>query len=168
MGRIKSKLNISILFMVAIAFFVFGSCNKNRIYHEVYTFKDYKWLKNTPIIFEPEINKEFVKKPLKAYLTIRYIQGFPYKFLHLKVLLTDPNGKIQYQDISIPIISDDLKYYGEGAGDYWDLDYVVDDALILELEGKYKIEIKSAMDENPVNFLGEIGITIEKKEQEIK
>jgi len=163
MVRLKSKINTSILFMT-MALFIFGSCHKNRVYHEVHTFKDYKWFKTNPIIFETEITQEFVKKPLKIYLTIRHIQGFPYKFLHLNVLLTDPKGETKYQEISIPIISDELKYYGDGAGDYWDLEYVVDDELILEFEGKYKFEIKSAMDENPVNFLGEIGITIEKQE----
>ncbi len=163
MNQLKSKLYKSFLFLVLLVLVFFPSCSKNRIYHEKFTIENYKWFNTQPIIFEPKITHEFVKKPLKMVLIIRYIQGFPYKFLHLKILLTDPKGEAQYQDISIPIISDELKYYGEGEGDFWDLEYVVDDELILELEGKYKIEIKSAMDENPVNFMDEIGISLEKQ-----
>jgi len=149
-------LSIGILIVMSFQF-----CSKNRIFHQSNSMENYKWFNNKTIIFEPEISNEFINKPLKLFLTVHYIQGFPYKYLHLKIEITDPKGEKKYQDISIPIISDELKYYGDGAGDYWDLDYVVDDELIIETSGKYKIEIKSMMEENPVNFLDEIALTIE-------
>jgi hypothetical protein len=70
---------------------------------------------------------------------------------------------MNYKDLSIPIMTEDSKYIGDGAGDYWDLNYAVDDNIVLDIEGKYKIEIHSLMKENPVNFINTIGITLEDK-----
>jgi len=151
------QLVVSILFVLLLA-----SCHRNRIYNESLSFDNYKWLKSRPVIFQPEITNETVKKPLKLNLNIRYIQGFPYKFLHLRVYLTNPKGESQYRDISIQIISDETTYNGEGAGDYWDLDYTVDDQMVFEMTGKYKIQIIPFMQDDPVNFIDEIGLSLEK------
>ncbi|GEM_PF-1419476 len=139
------------------------SCNKRKIYSERETFENYRWFSDQPVVFESEIGKDHIKKPLKLFLSIRYIQGFPYKDLNLRISITYPNGIMNYKDLSIPIMTEDSKYIGDGAGDYWDLNYAVDDNIVLDIEGKYKIEIHSLMKENPVNFINTIGITLEDK-----
>jgi len=164
----KSNSYVIQLFIGFLLIFGLSSCNKNNVYNKLIGFENYKWSKNKTVVFEPTITSEHINKPLKLEFTINYIHGFPFKFLHLKVLITNPKGETKYQDISIQIIADNGKYNGDGAGDYWDLKHIVDEMLVFENEGKYKIEIKPNMEVDPINFMDQIELRIEKQEKESK
>jgi gliding motility-associated lipoprotein GldH len=139
--------------------FIMPSC-KNSIYSERITIEKYQWFSSSPAKFSAEIGNENIKRPLSLILNLRYIQGFPYKFLKVRVMITDLKGNKNYKDLDIQVINDDLKYIGNGAGDYWDLDYHIDDRMIFDSSGTYTFEVFSRMENDPVLFLNTIGLTI--------
>jgi gliding motility-associated lipoprotein GldH len=165
MRTIKKPFILPVFIMIIVFSMIWQSCNKNKIYSERVTIENYRWYSEKPAIFEAQISEKYIKKPLKLFLSIRYIQGFPYKDLDIRISVTDSNGVTNYKDLSIPIISDESKYIGDGAGDYWDLDYAVDNNLVLDVAGNYIIKISSTMKENPVNFINTIGVTLEDQEK---
>lgn len=135
------------------------ACNSNSAFHETHTFPDYHWKKKERVIFSPEITESNAADSFKLILNIRYIEGFPYKYLRLKLNITRPDGTEADKDINIQIINDDKSYIGEGIGDYWDLDYT-DEIIPIKGAGKYEIEIIPLMDQDPVYLINEIGITL--------
>lgn len=133
------------------------ACNNSRDFYNLRTFENYKWDKSDKVNFEfyvDDINKKY-----NMFLNLRYIQGFPYKYLHLIISITEPNGKIKTNDVTIEIISDKKEYIGDGAGSYWDLDYPVPDYQFTQ-KGEYKISIEHAMRDDILNMINEIGISI--------
>ena len=153
--------NLSILSLVIVLLYMFG-CNQNRIYHEVKSFDNYKWNKSEKLNFEFEIKE--ADKPYGLWLNLRYIQGFPYKYLHLLLTITEPDGKVKTNELTIQIISDDKKYIGDGAGSYWDLDYPIPDYKF-DQKGKYKITIEHAMKNDILSPINEVGLTVNKKKE---
>ncbi|MBN2756637.1 MAG: gliding motility lipoprotein GldH [Bacteroidales bacterium] len=152
---VKSRVFIGIIILLLLF-----SCDKNKIFHEVYAFDNYQWEKSKILTFEPEITSTNLS--YKFIFNIRYFTGFPYKYLHLNLNITNTDGQTFTKEISIQIISEDLKYLGEGMGDYWDIDYVFIDKQIINKTGKYKIEIQHNIDNEVVTRIGEFGITISK------
>jgi gliding motility-associated lipoprotein GldH len=166
MQFMKNSFIFLIFSMITVLSVILLSCNNNKIYSERVTIENFRWYSVKPVVFEAQISEKYIKKPLKLFLSIRYIQGFPYKNLDIRISITDPNGVMNYKDLSIPVISDDFKYIGDGAGDYWDLDYAVDNNIVLDVVGKYTIKIASMMKEDPVNFINDIAITFENQQKE--
>jgi len=157
-GNIKK---ISLLF-VAILVLVF-SCNNKRVFHEVKKFDDFKWHKTDKAVFNFNLQDTSVNYDL--VLNLRYIQGFPYKYLHLNIEITDPQGKTLVNETKIQIIEDDNDYIGDGAGSYWDLDYIVPDYPFKE-QGIYKIVIEHAMPNDVLTPFNEMGVSILKRNKE--
>lgn len=154
-----NKLSV---FSLILLLFSFTACNKNRIFHEVKKFEDFKWSKSEKIYFEVSIEQTDIQYDL--FLNLRYIEGFPYKYLHLDISITDPDGKTKTNELSIQIISDEKKYIGDGAGSYWDLDYHIPE-YPFNKKGKYNITVEHAMEENILNWTNEVGLSVLKSSQ---
>ena len=159
MNLIK-KLSVFSLILLLSSF---TACNNSRIFHEVVKFDDFKWNKAEKIHFEVLIEQTDIQYDL--LLNLRYIEGFPYKYLHLDISITDPDGKTKTNELSIEIISDEKKYIGSGAGSYWDLDYKIP-KYPFDKKGKYKITIEHAMNENILNWTNEVRLSIIEKEKD--
>jgi gliding motility-associated lipoprotein GldH len=157
MLRLSTK--ICLLFILLISTL---SCNRGRIYNDKYTFDDFSWSKDEKLKFDPEITAQNAGKQYQAVIYVRYITGFPYKFFNLGLLLTRPDGSQSSKVISIQMVTEDKKYRGDGMGDIWDLDYELTEPFRFAEPGKYEIEIISLMENQPVNFINEIGISISK------
>ncbi len=143
--------------------FALSGCDKNKVFHEVKKFEDFKWEKSEKINFDVLI--EDIDVQYNLFINLRYIQGFPYKYLHLNISITDPNGKIKTNEVTIEIISDNKEYIGDGAGSYWDLNYPIPE-YSFNIKGKYKISIEHAMEENILNWTNELGLSLFKKDLE--
>ncbi len=155
--------NIKKIFLLTIALLILVfSCNNHRVFHEVKKFDDLKWHKNDKAVFN--FTLEDTTASYQLILNIRYIQGYPYKFLHLNIDITNPAGKTMVHEAKIQIISDEKKYIGDGAGSYWDLDYPVPEYNFHQ-KGIYKISIEHTMNNEIAYPINEIGISIVKKEK---
>jgi len=153
------RVSVKLLLMIIIAI-NFISCNSTNIYKEKYTFEDYSWSKNEKIIFKPEIKKTSIR--YKGVIHIRYITGFSYKYLNFVLLIVHPDGGQSSKEISIQLLTNDKKYRGDGMGEIWDFDYELSEPILFSEPGKYQIEIKSAMGDETVNFINEIGLSLNK------
>ena len=153
--------NLSIYSLVLVLMYLIA-CNNNRIFHEVKKFDNYKWSKSEKLDFEFNIAQ--ADKPYKLWLNLRYIHGFPYKYLHLLISITEPDGKVKTNKLTIQIITDGKEYIGDGAGSYWDLDYPIPEYQFNQ-KGKYKITIEHAMKDDILNLIGEVGLTVNKKKE---
>lgn len=157
MNNIKKIVLLSIALIVLIL-----SCNTHKVFHEESKFDDLKWHKKDKLVFDFTLEDTTIKYGL--ILNIRYIQGFPYKFLPLKIDITNPAGKTLEHEAKIRIMTNEKKYLGDGAGSYWDLDYNVPEYNFHQ-KGIYKISVEHTMNNDIAYPIQEIGISIIKKEK---
>ncbi len=155
---LKMKNRKLFLFVAALLVLIFAILN-HKFYHELKKFDDYKWNKNDKAVFEFEIKDTSANYHLT--LNIRYIDGFPYKNLYLKMWLLQEDLPENTYLINIPIVDEKGKYTGDVAGSYWDLDYEFG-TLTFTQAGKYKIIIAHNVDTQILSLINEIGITITK------
>ena len=145
-------------FIAALLVLMFGIFN-HKFYHELKKFDDYKWNKNDEAVFEFEIKDTSANYHLT--LNIRYIDGFPYRNLHLNMRILHEDLFKDSYSINIPVIDKNGEYIGDVAGSYWDLDYEFGTLTFMQA-GKYKIIIAYNENTGFLNLINEIGITINK------
>ena len=123
----KSLFKFTIIPVVFIL--LLSTCNSNRVYHKVYTFENYQWSSKKKLLYYPEFGVTDINLPYDFIINLRYITGFPYKYLNIKLKITRPDGTEASKKIGIQIANDSKEYQGDGAGDYWDIDYKVQEAI---------------------------------------
>lgn len=156
----KSKYII----IIFIALFL-AACSSNRIYHEIHTFNDYKWLRNDTIAFTVNIDDEHNHINYWLQFNIRYITGFQYQFLNLNILVITPDGDIFSKVESIQVRKDNSDYIGDVAGSYWDIDHTMKDKFTFKKKGKYLIKISPIVDEGRIYFINELGLSVLNKQE---
>ena len=159
MYLMKGNLYKAILLVLGLIILAFLFYN-HKFFHDVKKFEDYKWHKSDKIVFAFEIDD--TSKIYNIALNIRYITGFSYKYLPLNIEISNPDGKKLIYEAKIQLISDDKKYIGDGAGDYWDLDFPLPQ-YDFRKKGIYKITIEHSMNNDIAYPVNEIGISIIKK-----
>jgi len=148
----------SLIIIVLVGTFV--SCNSRREFHQNFTFSNYQWSADEKLVFKPRFGTDQIGKKYQLQFNLRYIQGFPYKYLNLLITIKRPDGTEAEKEESIQIRSNNAEYIGDGMGSYWDLDYTVKEAFMFDQLGEYRIEITPIIDKSPVYFIDELGIGI--------
>ena len=159
--NITTKLNLLLLVFTIAGL---ASCNSNRVFHENHVFSNYHWPIEKKLVFKPQFSTEQSGKEYQLQFNLRYIQGFPYKYLNLLIIVTRPDGTQAEKEESIQIREDNTDYIGDGAGSYWDLDYTIEESFIFDQAGEYTIEITPIIEKSPVYFINELGLGIIKIE----
>lgn len=147
-------------FTIIILLITSIGCNENRIYQKYHkNFTDYQWHKTKTIEFQPQINDTSIN--YNIFVAFRYIYGFPEETLKIKIEIISPSGKLQNLNNSL-IIRKKREYQGDCAGDYCDLETLILNNHKFTETGTYKFKITSNEQTDPINFVMEIGIIIDK------
>lgn len=149
----------NILLLVVLSAFLW-SCNPHKIYEEHQELsKNLVWEKTKKLTFEVDVTEDTI--PYTISLALRYISGFPYKTLPIQLTITSPSGISTTKVYSLVVIDEKGDYIGDGAGDYWDLMQEIEKNSALE-KGTYTFVAEHAMVNNPVPFVMELGLKVEK------
>ena len=141
----------------------FLSCNQNTVYetHES-NFPDYRWAKEKTINFNPIIEDDTTA--CDVYLALRHVAGFQHPAMKVSVERTAPSGETSKKDYSMKVIGDDGQYISDCAGDYCDLEVLIEDDVIFKEKGQYKYVVSQTMDGEYVPNVMEFGLIIKKNE----
>jgi gliding motility-associated lipoprotein GldH len=155
---LKSKIFIgSILLAIAMS-----ACDSNTILKDNYNIADAKWfIKDTP---EFEFNVEDTTVAYNVFYNVRNNRSYPYYNLYLTHYLSDNKGKIIHQKLDELVLFDPStgKKLGEGLGDVYDHKILAFKNFTFPQKGKYKIQVKQYMRQNPLADIVSVGFTIEK------
>jgi len=153
-------MNRIILNLIIISF-IFSACNRNRIYLKNKELSpDIEWVRGKKLTYEVTIKDKNV--PYNLSFALRYITGYPYKNLYIHVTHTSPSGAIADSTYTIEAIDDHKKYKGEGLGDYWDYEQMVDKNITFPETGTYKYVVEHAMTMDTIGFVMELGLIMDK------
>ena len=151
--------SISLLFLGLI---FLSSCDTNTILKDNYDIPDAKWfIKDTPS-FTFEVTD--TKATYNVFYNVRNNRDYLYHNLYLTHYLTNPNGKIIHQHLDEIILFDQVtgKPSGGGLGDIYDHKVLAFKDFKFTEKGKYKIEIRQYMRQNPLLDIVSAGFAIEK------
>jgi gliding motility-associated lipoprotein GldH len=160
----NKKLQPALILLFGL-FIGLSACDTNAVYKSIEDLDDGKWFIKTVPTFDFEI-KDF-NASYNIYYYVRNSRDYPYYNLYLTHYLTDTKGK----KLSVVLDQVDLfdpktgKPLGSGLGDIYDHKILVMKNYHFPANGKYKMQLKQYMRQDPLPNILSIGIAIEKKSE---
>jgi gliding motility-associated lipoprotein GldH len=160
---IKQKFKIFVF--VALAFILFGSCEKGKVYQKRYDFDNYTWERltdNKTVTFK-DINIEDTTDVYDIYVTIRhtpYINEKEIKFV-MKIIASD--GITRQSVHSIKLLDRYGKdWVGEAAGDLIDVEEKCRSLVSFPYQGTYTVTLTNLGEKYKTLGIMDIGIKVMK------
>ena len=132
-------------------------------------YKDYQstgdnteWTKSKVPVFSFAI-----EDPSLAYdvqLAVRFAKGFPYTHLKVNVKIKSPSATVTEMPAEIRIRDEKGDYVGEVMGDIGDIEQSIQNGKVFTEKGTWEYTITSAMPQDPVPMIMEIGLIVKKGE----
>ena len=138
------------------------SCDTNTILKDNYDIPEAKWfIKDTPS-FTFEVTD--IQATYNVFYNVRNNRDYLYHNLYLTHYLTAPNGKTIHQHLDEIILFDQVtgKPAGGGLGDIYDHKVLAFKDFKFTQKGRYKIQIRQYMRQNPLLDIVSAGFAIEK------
>jgi gliding motility-associated lipoprotein GldH len=162
-SKIKHMKTYKLVFLVSVLFIT--ACHSNRVYEEhIKNFKNYRWDKTNVIEFNPEITDSIHKHQI--YLALRHVYGFQFEKMLVQLTTITPSGQIIKTPYSLNLTDENKEYKSECAGDYCDLEVLIEKDVIFSEIGTYTFQVAHLMPINPVPNVMEFGMIIETAESE--
>ncbi|GAB3706317.1 hypothetical protein GCM10027592_39680 [Spirosoma flavus] len=139
-----------------------ASCDSNAVYKEYTDIDEGKWfIKNAPS-FTFQIDDASV--PYNIYYNLRNSLSYGYYNLYLTRYLRDESGKELESRLDELILMDPKtgKPNGDGLGDLFDHKFLMKRNYRFPKPGKYTMQIRQYMRQDPLLNILSVGITVEK------
>jgi len=150
---------VMVLFVMALAVF---SCDTNAVYSAYEDIEDGKWyVKNAPS-FTFEIDDATI--PYNIYYNLRNSLSYGYYNLYLTRYLRDAGGREIESRLDELILLDPKtgKPNGDGLGDLFDHKFLMKRNYRFPKPGRYTMQIRQYMRQDPLLNIMSVGITVEK------
>jgi gliding motility-associated lipoprotein GldH len=151
--------NKIILIFLVISLLTF-SCNHVYKNYDKESFPIYNWKAGQEVTFTPVI--EDVSKSYIVTLGLRHLYGFQFKTLAVTITSISPSGKQTKKNFVFKIKNAQNEYLAKCAGDYCDLENVVDSAFTFQEPGQYQYIITHKATTSIPGVM-ELGLIIDKK-----
>jgi gliding motility-associated lipoprotein GldH len=148
-----------VLLVVSIAAF---SCDTNAVYKEYTDIDEGKWSVKEAPSFTFEIKDTTIA--YNIYYNLRNSLSYDYYNLYLTRYLRDESGKELESRLDELILMDPKtgKPTGEGIGDLFDHKFLMKRNYRFPRPGKYTMQLKQYMRQDPLLHIESVGITVEK------
>jgi gliding motility-associated lipoprotein GldH len=93
---------------------------------------------------------------------LRFVTGYPFKTLNVLADIISPSGEVIQKEYTLKIKDDEGNYIGEAGMDLWDSKHLVDTQLNLQEIGEYTIKLTHNMAMDPLPYVMELGVIIDK------
>ncbi|WP_338873776.1 gliding motility lipoprotein GldH [Spirosoma sp. SC4-14] len=150
------------LILVVLGVGLLLGCDSSAVYKEYTDIEDGKWyIKNAPS-FTFEIEDASI--PYNIYYNLRNSLSYGYYNLYLTRYLRDANGKEIESRLDELILMDPKtgKPTGDGLGDIFDHKFLMKRDYRFPKPGKYTMQIRQYMRQDPLLNILSVGITVEK------
>lgn len=149
-----------------LAFIVFGfllsGCDSTTVFKDYVEIKDGKWfIKNAPSF---TFDIQDTATPYNLYYNLRNNLSYGYYNLYLTRYLRDANGREIESRLDELILMDPKtgKPNGDGLGDLFDHKIIMKRNYTFPKAGRYTLQIRQYMRQDPLLNIQGVGITVEK------
>jgi gliding motility-associated lipoprotein GldH len=155
----KTRTIFFALFALAL---LITACDSNQVYKKYESLKNHEWKRDHPIVFDVEIDD--IKSNYDVYLAIRHTTYYPYANLLVNVTSYDPNENMRTKDFEFYLRNADGQFKAEGAGDLWDIDFLLFEDISFPEKGVYTYHISNYMPYVSTPDIMEVGLIVKKTE----
>lgn len=148
------------LFLIILTCFLLGGCIRINLYEKQVSIPSQKWSYN----FTPEFNFEIKDTTSRflMYVIIRHREMYKYNNLWLLVGSKAPGDTMKYQRLNLQLATAD-NWEGKGMDDIYEVRKLISPGQIsFRKPGDYTISLSQIMRENPLPYIMNVGIRIEK------
>lgn len=100
--------------------------------------------------------------PYNVFLNLRLTSRYKYSNIFLLIHTTGPDGKKSTERKEFRLALPDGEWLGSGSGNLYSYQIPIKENYKFPLKGKYLIELEQNMRDNPLDFVSDAGIRVEK------
>jgi gliding motility-associated lipoprotein GldH len=139
----------------------FASCIKIDLFEKQSQIPSQQWYYNNVPQFT--FNIEDTSSLYNVYIVLRHTDLYEYNNIWLRVGSTAPSDTIHYQNINLKLASDSKGWEGIGMDDIFEVRKIISPGpLSFNKPGDYSFSVAQIMRENPLNYILNVGIRVEK------
>ena len=97
-----------------------------------------------------------------VYLNLRHTSRYKYSNIFLLIHITGPDGKKRTERKEFRLALPDGEWLGSGSGNLYSYQIPFKENYKFPTKGKYVIELEQNMRDNPLDYVSDAGIRIEK------
>lgn len=105
---------------------------------------------------------EQVEIPYNMFLNLRHTSNYKYSNIFLLIHIIDPNGKRTTERKEFKLALPDGEWLGSGSGNLYSYQILFKENFKFPLKGKYVIELEQNMRDNPLKYITDAGVRVEK------
>ena len=121
---------------------------------------DFVWDYQNRVPFDFEITDTSIY--YNIYVNVRHKVSYSYNNLWLIVRTTFPSGEMIKKRVELPLADKDGKWYGNCMGNICDIQIPIQGPAYFNTPGKYTIELEQNMRQNPLPYIMEMGVRVER------
>jgi gliding motility-associated lipoprotein GldH len=119
-----------------------------------------EWLKKDVIEFKVPI--ENVQQEYRMSLAFRYVFGYEYEFIKVKVTEISPNGDEIVKEYELNLKDKDGKYVGDPGLSFFDSEHLIEASKTFNQTGIYTYKIEHMMPKDPVSYSLDLGLIFDR------
>jgi gliding motility-associated lipoprotein GldH len=145
---------------------LWSSCTQLNLYERSETIPQHRWNSNYTPSFDCIIRD--TTAPYDIALVLRHRDLYRYNNIWLQVTITSPDQKKYQFDTELQLGSNEQGWLGSGMDDVFEHRISLQNALVkngvsFKKAGRYQFQIKQIMREDPLEYVMNVGLRIEKK-----
>lgn len=137
------------------------ACDKNIVYSDSEDF-DLNWSSNHEVLLKTE---ELEPGDYQEILIFRYGEGFPFSDLKVHLISKSAHLTLTDNDFIINITDKDGNYTGDGLGDIWDTESILD-TITVEKSSSLHFNIAQLVIDGNLPMVMEVGLKLKKLTKE--
>lgn len=140
------------------------SCNEKKIYDEHIDIANSVWNEDSLASFEFQVPSDTMG--YRLYYNVRYLLGYPFYNLYISYYLEDSVGNSISSDLQEIILFDRKtgEPLGDGLGDIFDREVLIEENKSFPYRGKYKFKVKQFMRTKDLPGIMSFGLRLEKQQ----
>ncbi len=166
MGYLNTMYQMVIRFKafsaLSLLVFLFTSCDKNRVFEENKEIPKGLWDQNNKVVFNVDVQDTISWHNI--YLNVRNAGSYPFSNLFVFITTQSPKGHTVRDTVECTLSDEKGKWLGDGIGDLWDNQLLFKRMVRFPMKGIYKVQMEQAMRVNPLPFIMDVGLRVEKLE----
>jgi len=152
------------LILLSLILSLFAACDSNNVYKHYESLENYEWKRDHAIEFDVAI--EDTATHYDVYLAIRHTSYYPYANLLVNITNYDPDENMRSLDFEFLLRNSSGGFKAEGAGDIWDIDFLIYEDISYPKAGTYKYVVSNYMPYVSTPDIMEVGLIVKKTDFE--
>ena len=155
------KISLKKLCLIIFVSAVLVSCIKINLFEKQAVIPSQQWFYNDVPQFSFHIND--TTSLYNVYVVLRHTDLYQYNNIWLRIGLKTPKDSMRFQNVNVVLGTDSKGWLGTGMDDIFEVRKNISAApFSFKTSGDYTFSVAQIMRENPLNYILNVGIRVEK------